>query len=84
MANFRFYNVGRSASIVDDFTEALARAAKKLGPEVKYFPSKILITSLSLKTKELKAYVNNLIESIGLPILVFYKHRASLLWKLTT
>ncbi len=50
-----FINVGRSASIVDDFTEALARAAKKLGPEVKYFPSKILITSLSLKTKELES-----------------------------
>lgn len=46
--------IGRSANIVDDFTEALARAAQKLGSEVKYFPSKILMTSLALKTKELE------------------------------
>ncbi len=47
-------NVGRSENIVDDFTEALARAAKKLGQEGKYFPNKILMTSLALKQKELE------------------------------
>lgn len=55
-------NVGRSENIVDDFTEALARAAKKLGQEGKYFPNKILMTSIALKQKELESLHEKLIK----------------------
>ncbi len=55
-------NVGRSENIVDDFTEALARASKKLGQEGKYFPNKILMTSIALKQKELEALHEKLIK----------------------
>jgi len=48
-------SVGRSEDIVDDFTEVLARCARHLDGEGKYFPSKILLTSLALKHKELEA-----------------------------
>lgn len=55
-------NVGRSDNIVDDFTEALARAAKKLGQEGKYFPNKILMTSIALKQKELESLHGKLVK----------------------
>jgi len=54
--------VGRSDNIVNDFTEALARAAKKLGQEGKYFPNKILMTSIALKQKELESLHEKLIK----------------------
>jgi hypothetical protein len=46
-------SVGRSDDIVNDFTEVLARCARHLEAEGKYFPSKVLLTSLALKHKEL-------------------------------
>lgn len=46
-------SVGRSASVVDDFNELLARAAKHLSQDGKYFPSKVLMTSIALKSKEM-------------------------------
>lgn len=55
-------NVGRSDNIVNDFTEALARAAKKLGQDGKYFPNKILMTSIALKQKELESLHAQLIK----------------------
>jgi len=55
-------NVGRSDDIVNDFTEALARAAKKLGQEAKYFPNKILMTSMALKQKELDSLHEKLVK----------------------
>lgn len=55
-------NVGRSDDIVNDFTEALARAAKKLGQEGKYFPNKILMTSIALKQKELQSLHEKLVK----------------------
>lgn len=55
-------NVGRSDDIINDFTEALARAAKKLGQEGKYFPNKILMTSIALKQKELESLHDKLIK----------------------
>lgn len=55
-------NVGRSDDIVNDFTEALARAAKKLGQEGKYFPNKILMTSIALKQKELQSLHDKLVK----------------------
>lgn len=48
-------SVGRSDDVVNDFTEVLARAARHLDGEGKYFPSKVLLTSLALKHKELEA-----------------------------
>lgn len=55
-------NVGRSDDIINDFTEALARAAKKLGHEGKYFPNKILMTSMALRQKELDSLHEKLIK----------------------
>ena len=55
-------NVGRSDDIVNDFTEALARAAKKLGQEGKYFPNKVLMTSVALKQKELESLHEKLVK----------------------
>lgn len=55
-------NVGRSDNIINDFTEALARAAKKLGQDGKYFPNKILMTSIALKQKELESLHAQLIK----------------------
>lgn len=46
-------SVGRSGNVVDDFNELLARAAKHLGQDGKYFPSKVLMTSIALKPKEM-------------------------------
>ena len=48
-------SVGRSGNVVDDFNELLARAAKHLGQDGKYFPSKVLMTSIALKPKEMAA-----------------------------
>ncbi len=46
--------VGRSGDVVADFSEILARAAKHLDQDDgKYFPSKILLTSIALSKKEL-------------------------------
>lgn len=47
--------VGRSGNVVDDFAEVLARAGKHLGEDGKYFPSKVLLTSIALKQKELES-----------------------------
>jgi hypothetical protein len=54
--------VGRSGSVVDDFAEILARAAKKLGDEGKYFPGKVLMTSIALKQKEMESLHGQLIK----------------------
>lgn len=47
--------VGRSATIVDDMAEALARAARHLTSEHSYFPSKMLLTSIALSIKDLES-----------------------------
>lgn len=54
--------VGRSGSVVDDFAEVLARAAKQLGEGEKYFPSKVLMTSIALKQKEMESLHGQLIK----------------------
>jgi len=45
--------VGRSADVLADVQEALARAAKHLNEEGQYLPEKILLTSLALNQKDL-------------------------------
>ncbi|MBU1033519.1 hypothetical protein KKI22_01040 [Patescibacteria group bacterium] len=54
--------VGRSGNIVNDFNEVLARASKHLGQEGKYFPNKILMTSIALKQKELESLHDQLVK----------------------
>ncbi len=55
--------VGRSANVVDDFNEVLARAAKHLNQDGKYFPSKVLMTSIALKPKELESLHQQLVQT---------------------
>ena len=53
-------NIGRSNDIVADLQEALARINKSLSDENKYFPNKLLLTSISLNQKELDKISNSL------------------------
>lgn len=54
--------VGRSGNVVDDFTEILGRASRHLDQEGKYFPSKVLMTSIALKQKEVESLHAQLIK----------------------
>lgn len=54
-------SVGRSDNIINDFKEVLARGSKHLEQEGKYFPSKVLLTSLALSHKELESLHEQLI-----------------------
>ncbi|HPS40813.1 MAG TPA: hypothetical protein PLQ50_02285, partial [Candidatus Woesebacteria bacterium] len=54
--------VGRSGNVVDDFTEVLARAAKHLDQEGKYFPNKVLLTSIALKPKAMESLHEQLVK----------------------
>ncbi len=54
--------VGRSGNVVDDFTEILGRASRHLDQEGKYFPSKVLMTSIALKQKEVESLHAQLVE----------------------
>lgn len=55
-------SVGRSDNVAHDFTEVLARARRHLQEqEGKYFPGKVLLTSLALTHKELEALHHQLL-----------------------
>ena len=53
-------NIGRSNDVVADLQEALARVNKSLDDDNKYFPNKLLLTSISLNQKELGKISNAL------------------------
>lgn len=53
--------IGRSANVVDDLAEALARVARHLKDSHKYFPDKVLLSSVALSTKELELLKQQLV-----------------------
>lgn len=53
-------SIGRSNDVVADLQEALARINKSLDDDNRYFPNKLLLTSISLNQKELNKVSNSL------------------------